>query len=239
MKELYKFSIDKEVEKEVTEETAEGKLTKKVKVIEPINFILKRPSRIEKEEADLFYSVWLSRYTLDHGLPTQAMLTKKYADTGGALSEHEKARYAELMLEVYKKEREIKELELDKEKNASEIKVAEKEMIEARRLLIEFQTYQNSLLQNTAESKAQDKAVFWHVLFLSFYEDESPVFPGNSFEQKISRYDEMEESEESFYLELVNKLFTLWSLYYLGSARTSEEFKEFEQTLKEDSDKEE
>lgn len=234
MKELYRFTVDKEIEKEITEDTPEGKLTKKVKVLEPVVLVLKQPSRLEKEEADLFYSTWLAKYTLTYGLPTRAMLTKRYADSGGALSEDEKKRFADLMLKIYEKENEIQRLNIEKDLNKEPLEAATKEMLEARRDLIDFQTYQNTLFQNTAESKAQNKVIYWLVLFLTYTADNKHFFQGKDFDEKIAQYDKMEEAEDSFNQQAIERLFTLWTLFYLGSASEAKDFKQFEESLKDE-----
>ena len=81
-KQLYKFTIDKEVEKTVQsskkdKKTGEEVITKK-KVTEkvPVEIKIKRPSRRELEEAELEYSVEMSR-CVKRGILTKAMLAKK------------------------------------------------------------------------------------------------------------------------------------------------------------------
>ena len=87
-KELYSFTVDEEVEvekkttkkdKKTGEETT---ITKKVKEKVPVVVKIKRPSRRQLEEAELEYSVEMSR-CVKKGILTKAMLAKKYSDTGG------------------------------------------------------------------------------------------------------------------------------------------------------------
>ena len=99
-KKLYQFTIDKEVEKieetsKKDRKTGEEVTTKKtVKVKEPIEFFIKRPSRRELEEAELEYSVEMSR-CVKRGILTKAMLAKKYSDTSGIFSEDESKNYSD------------------------------------------------------------------------------------------------------------------------------------------------
>ena len=93
LKEIYNFTIyeEKETPVETVSKDAEGneiKTTKKEKVKTPIKVILKKPSRRQIEEADLEYSVEMSR-CVKKGILTKAMLVKKYSDTGGLMSESE------------------------------------------------------------------------------------------------------------------------------------------------------
>ena len=104
-KELYKFTIDeeKEVVKEHTrknKKTGEETTVKKtVKEKVPVEVRLKRPSRKQLEDAELEYSVEMSR-CVKRGILTKAMLYKKYSDTGGVFSEEDAKDYGQLYKEV-------------------------------------------------------------------------------------------------------------------------------------------
>ena len=93
-KTLYQFTLDKEVEtekesKRTNKKTGETTITKrKVKEKKPIEVQIKRPSRRELEEAELEYSIEMSR-CIKRGILTKAMLAKKYSDTGGLFSEED------------------------------------------------------------------------------------------------------------------------------------------------------
>ena len=93
-KELYSFTVDEEVEvekkttkkdKKTGEETT---ITKKVKEKVPVVVKIKRPSRRQLEEAELEYSVEMSR-CVKKGILTKAMLAKKYSDAGGLMAERD------------------------------------------------------------------------------------------------------------------------------------------------------
>jgi len=92
-KDIYNFTVYETVEKPVEsvskdEQGNEVKVTKKVSEKSPIKVFLKKPSRRQIEEADLEYSVEMSR-CIKKGILTKAMLVKKYSDTGGLMSETE------------------------------------------------------------------------------------------------------------------------------------------------------
>lgn len=227
MKEIYRFTIDKEVEKSVTKETPEGQLTTKEKVVEPVLFVLKKPSRSEKDAADLFYSTWLSKYTIDYKLPTRAMLSKRYSETGGVLSDDDKQSIATAILEVYEKERLIQELELSKEKDQAAIEAAVKALGAARQELIDYQTFQNSLFSNTADSKADNKIIYWLALYLTYIEKDGklePFFKGDSFEEKLEQYDLLEESEDVFDQKAIDRIFSCMSTFYYNPRAKKEDF---------------
>src|SRR6056300_1465489 len=109
MKEIYSYNVELEKEtKEVTKKKQKNKETgemeeisveKMVKKEIPIKIILKEPSRRQMEEADMEYSIEMSK-CIKRGILTKAMLAKKYSDSGGLLSEedakHLTRQYGEL-----------------------------------------------------------------------------------------------------------------------------------------------
>lgn len=210
MKEIYRFKVEKSKEENA----------------EVTTFVMKKPSRIEREELDIFYAAKFKEYT-DRGLLTKAMLSKKYADNGGILSELEKTEYAENLLALYNCEQDILKLSQSKEENKDKIEELVKKMGEARENLQEFQTYKNVMLENTADAKAENKAVFWLVLFLTYVEKDgklAPFFEGETFEEKIEKYDVLDEAEDDYSQEVINRLFTYFTLFYLGHATKPEDF---------------
>ena len=71
---------------------------------------LKRPSRRDLEEAELEYSVEMSR-CVKKGILTKAMLYKKYSDTGGVWSEDDAKDYGKLYKEIFDIQNEYVRLE--------------------------------------------------------------------------------------------------------------------------------
>ena len=104
-KELYSFSLDKEeeVEKETSRKNKKtGDITKNIKKVKekvPYAIRLKRPSRRELEEAELEYSVEMSR-CVKKGILTRAMLFKKYSDTGGMYTDDESENYGKVYKDI-------------------------------------------------------------------------------------------------------------------------------------------
>ena len=109
MKEIYSFSVEiqeprtKSVEKTVINK--ETKEEEKVNVEEeyseavPVQVIIREPKRREVEEADMEYSIEMSK-CIKRGVLTNAMLAKKYSDSGGLLTEEDASfltrKYGEL-----------------------------------------------------------------------------------------------------------------------------------------------
>ena len=157
-KELYAFTIDdeREVEKTHTRKNKktgeETTVTKKVKETVPIQVRLKRPSRRELEDAELEYSVEMSR-CVKRGILTKAMLYKKYSDTGGMWSEDDAKDYGKLYKEIFDIQNEYARLEtVDKktEKQKKKIEDLKEQLASARRKIVDAESAMQSLFDHTA-----------------------------------------------------------------------------------------
>ena len=91
-------------------------MTKTVKEKVPIQIRIKRPSRRQLEEAELEYSVEMSR-CVKKGILTKAMLYKKYSDTGGVWAEEDAQDYGKLYKEIFDTQNEYIRLESVTKKN--------------------------------------------------------------------------------------------------------------------------
>ena len=236
---LYQFTLDREYEK-VVESTRKNKKTgeetitkKKKKIKEPVEVQIKRPNRRELEEAELEYSVEMSR-CIKKGILTKAMLAKKYSDTGGLFSEDDASDYAKMYKEALELQNEYMRLETVKKRTAKQEERFQKvkgEVAMNRKVIVEFESNFQSLFDHTADVKAQNRVLLWYCLFLTYiYDDEKDkyvqYFPGEEFEDKISHYYELEESEDEFYAELIKKVSTTMAFWFFNQASSQEEFEE-------------
>jgi len=236
---LYQFALDKSVEKTVestrkNKKTGEETITKKkVTEKEPIEVQIKRPNRRELEEAELEYSVEMSR-CIKRGIFTKAMLAKKYSDTGGLFSEEDAQDYATRYKNALDQQNEYTRLETVKkrtEKQEARFEDLKNEMALNRKEIVEFESNFQSLFDHTADVKAQNKALMWYCLNLTYVYDEGldkfvPYFEGEEFEDKIKFYYDLEDSDDEFYLELIKKVSTVIAFWYFNQASTQEEFGE-------------
>ena len=88
---IYDFKVNRFQKKQVetkrkNKDGEEETVTTEKRVKVPVTFVVERPTRRIAEEAELFYSVQLSK-GIKMGIVTKAMLVKKYQDSGGALTE--------------------------------------------------------------------------------------------------------------------------------------------------------
>jgi small-conductance mechanosensitive channel len=126
-KELYSFSVDREVEKEVSSTKKDKKtgeeitVTKKVKEKEPLAVKIKKPSRRELEDAELEFSVEMSK-CIKKGILTKAMLAKKYSDTGGLMSEDDAQELVDNYKKIFELQSDYSRLEIIQNKTEKQTK---------------------------------------------------------------------------------------------------------------------
>lgn len=236
---LYQFTLDKEVENVVestrkNKKTGEETITKrKVKKNEPVEVQIKRPNRRELEEAELEYSVEMSR-CIKKGILTKAMLGKKYSDTGGLFSEEDSSDYAKLYKDALDLQNEYMRLDTIKkrtEKQNNRFEKLKEETAANRTKIVEFESNFQSLFDHTADVKAQNKVILWYCLHLTYIYDEDKdkfvqYFEGEDFDEKIANYYEFEESEDPFYADLIKKVTTTLAFWFFNQASTQKEFEE-------------
>jgi hypothetical protein len=194
---LYKFTINKiaQVEEEKTETvknengdevTRTYKETVKKEV--PVEILINQPTRKQMQEADMEFSIEMSK-CIRNGILTKAMLLNKYNDTGGLISEADaktmvgsadEIKELQAKLTIYNLKPESERDEDDKKK----IENLTSQILQRRKTLIEKETSYITLFNHTADIKAQNRAILWYVLHLSFFKDSSkkngefePLFP--------------------------------------------------------------
>lgn len=236
-KELYAFTIDEEREVEKTHTRKNKKtgeettVTKKTKEVVPVQIRLKRPSRRELEDAELEYSVEMSR-CVKRGILTKAMLYKKYSDTGGVWSEEDAKDYGRLYKKIFDIQNEYARLEtIDKksDKQKKRLEALKEELASSRREIVEAESAMQSLFDHTADIKAQNRLLLWYTLMLTHVQEEDsddPVayFKGLDFDEKIEDYYLKEDSSEDFYLALIKKVTTVLAFWFFNQASTPDEF---------------
>ena len=91
---IYEFTLETKEKKKVeverkNKETGEVETIVQNKTVKvPVKYVVKKPTRRIMDEAEAQYAVEMSK-NIKRGIVTKAMLVKKYADTGGTLTEEE------------------------------------------------------------------------------------------------------------------------------------------------------
>lgn len=235
IKKLFEFVVNKEEEvDDITTAMVDGaevKTTKKVIKKVPYKFFIKKPARNLYDEAELFYSSTLSDY-IKKGLMTKAMLTKRYLEDNGIWSEGEKTEYIGLYGKLFTLETELKTLNdsdnSDKESLINEKNKSRKEIITKIQIL---ERTQAEPFEQTAESKARNRAILWWILNISYSDDGKCLFGEGDFKTKLAKLDEIEEKEDKFMIELIKKFNYFITFWSLGSVIDKKDFEKLEGEL--------
>ena len=236
-KELVRFTVDKKEKQQVetkrpNKETGEEEIVLKTKTVTtPVEFVFKSPTRRQREDAEMFYSIELSK-AVKSGILTKAMLIKKYADTGGALTEEESKEIAKKIQKSNDISNEIQLLVSEGEKkNKDKIEELNSELIKLRKEMIDLETALQGVYQYTADAKAERSLLMWYIINLfKKIEDgkEVDIFKGVDYEEKLEDFYKHDESEDEFENKLVQKLTRAVSYWmYASNAEDSKSFKEF------------
>lgn len=227
MKKLFEFTLNKEIEKDIEENSINEKgetvkTIKKVKESAAQKYFVRRPNRALRDEAELFYGSCLSE-GIKAGLLTNAQLARRYNNDGGVFSEDEKTKYQQLALKLFEKTEVLQRLDLIKEKNETEQKQKDdalKEIVDIRSQLQNYELTKQTLLDCTAESRARNKTIIWWLLNLSYFinekDEEQSFFSGATYQEKLKSYDIFDDLDDVFTNDLINKKFlyyvTIWAL---------------------------
>ena len=236
-KELYSFTVDKEVEKEVKSTTVNKKtkeettVTKKVKEKTPITVKIKKPTRRDLEEAELEFSVEMSK-CVKKGILTKAMLAKKYSDSGGLMSEDDAKSLVDSYKHIFDLQNEYARLEIIQNKTDKQVeRVTEMstELAKVRRQIVELESNYQSLFDHTADVKAQNRLILWYVVMLTYIQEEAddvevPLFGKGDFDERLEKYYEKEESEDSLYFLIAKKAATVLAFWFFNQASDKKSF---------------
>ena len=247
IKVLYEFSIskDEEIEKieESTNEAGETvKTTKRIKSAVPYKFYVAKPTRSLIEGAELFRAVKFSE-AVRGGVLTHDLLSKRLKNDDGLLSTSEKEHYEKIYKNLY----EI-HIDLQKANEKPEVERTEGEkkdydvllekLRKSRQTIRDFETSKSGLFNFTAETYARGKVIFWWLLNLAYKDngkDPESLFDGKNFEEKATKYDELEEKNDAFLNQVVQEFMYYVTLWFISEVSNPEQFKKLvEETRKED-----
>ena len=244
---IYEFKVTKE--EEVEEETTRNKknkesgemekvtTVKKVKKDIPYNIKIYEPSRRQVEDADMEFSIEMSK-CIKRGILTKAMLAKKYSDSGGLLTEDDSKELIRLYKELAELQNDLGRL-MSRKKKTQEEKDKEGELTEkfaaARKRIVDLETTYQNVFNHTADTKAQNKTVLWYLLNLSHVETpdgvEEALFPGDTPEERENSYYAKDENEDELYELAREKLMTFVSFWYFSQNASPEDFAKLESDI--------
>lgn len=238
LKFIYETTVNKEIVEQITEEREENgekiKVTRDSKKIKPIKVAILKPDRKKFKEADIFYAKTLSYY-LKEGLLPYSLVSKRYMNDGGPLTESEKRtinilrdKYLELQEEYFKMEGDLTE---DQQKRRSQIIL---EMTEISRDIREIKDSYSAIFENTAEARTKNDVIEWWILNLSLIDEDDkeykPLYGDGDLESKTNILEKLESKSDSFTNEVIKKLSYFIGFWYSSSNDVSlEDFKSAEE----------
>jgi hypothetical protein len=221
---LYKFSHTGEINGE--------KVTK--------NFAILKPGRKLREAGDIFYSSEVSRFAKAGVLPRAAWNTI-LSNGGGSISDSDRENYGKLLVEFRNKSLDTQRLILKgvgslTEEEKKELEVISAELEEIKNSIQAFEADQVNIFENTAESKARNKAILWWTCNLAYQQGDNNSFsvlmPGESFEKQLDWYDSLEqESSDQFTMDVLSRIVYLIALWFMGKASKDEDFKLYDPSI--------
>jgi hypothetical protein len=234
---IYESTVEKIVEEKITEKRQENgqeiEVSKTVKTKKPFKISVLKPDRKKFKDAEIFYAKSLSTY-LKEGLLPYSLVSKRYMNDGGPLSEDEK-RFISTLREKYTKIQEEyfampTELTEEHNKRRSEIIL---EMTEINKILGDIQNNYSELFENTAEAKSKNDTVEWWIINLSCIDEDGKgyklLYGDADYVSKTKKLEEIEAKDDPFYNEVIKKLSYFISFWYASKSQIKdEEFKSAE-----------
>jgi len=218
MKKIYDFEvfIEEEVTKTVDKkrkkknketgkyetwtEKVQEKSTEKV----PHQILIKKPTRSQIEEVDLFYSIQYNKY-IKMGLLTDSQIAKKQVEVGDGLSKQQFDEYIKLQELSTQKEEMLYRLmsfDTDDEEREKRKQSIINDLMIIEHKLAGYKKMQISAYQHTADSRANRDVLLWWSLNLTMFKkgdsedtEYKPMFEGSDYETKLDRLQEMEEDD--------------------------------------------
>lgn len=244
LREIYSFTFEKEekikktqkkkIKNEETGEEEEVSMTKEIVESVPYRLVMKQPTRRQIEDAELEFSVEMSK-CVKKGILTKAMLAKKYSDTGGLMPEEDAKALTKMYVRYGELSQESERIRIKSkisEKDQDKLDDISAEITELRKNIVDVETSYSNLFNHTADVRAENKVIQWYILHLTFTQKEdadelTPLFEGNDFDEKLERYYELEEDGDELYDIVGGKVAALFSFWYYSSGAVSAQ--DFEQ----------
>lgn len=255
MKRLFEFTVSKKEKvsrtvKDVNKEGQEIDVLKQVEEDTPYTFFIRKPNRKMLDEGELQYGVALAE-AIRAGMITRPLLSKRYTQDGGILADFQSKALEELTGDLrtnYEKQEQIESISLNKrsEEQIKKLETLKDEVKPLSEILRRYNMAEESLFDDTAESRARNKAILWWIINLGYAEkkeggktSEVPFFEGESYEDKLDRYDEIMDSEDLFLGQVTTEFSYNVSLWYYARPNSKEQFEDMLKRIKEEDEEEE
>ena len=254
MKRLFEFTVNKKdkVTKTVKDINKDGQEIDAIKVVEeevPYKFFIRKPNRRMLDEGDLQYGVALAE-AIRAGMITRPLLSKRYTQDGGILADFQTRALEDLTEDLRKNYEEQEKIESKKkgeitEEEANRLEQLKKDVKPLSEILRRYNMAEESLFDDTAESRARNKAILWWIINLAYKvetedgkEVEKPFFSGKDYDEKLDNYDEIMESEELFSAQVTTEFSYNISLWYYARPNSKGQFEDMLKRISEEEEEE-
>lgn len=207
----------------------EGKVT---------NLAIKKPTRLELDEADLMFSQFQSE-CVKRGILTKEMMIRELKNFGGTLSDQEEKEYSKIFSSFIAAKKKF-----EKAKTKKEREILQKEIEVYYSSLRDIEMEHEHLFDRTADVIARNKTILHLSLLMAcmdINEDEDsdadwqPVYTGSEFEERYSDFSDKEDVDAenaNNMLSRVSLFVTFW--YYGDKGITEEDFKKYDELTRSD-----
>ena len=219
---LYETQVKKQIEEpsiEIVEENgAKIEIKRTVKKVKPIKLAAIKADRKLFKAAEMFYAKSLSYY-LKEGLMPYSLVSKRYANDGGPMTDNERDKLKELRAESKRLEEEFYTIgtEVTSENTEKKNKLLQR----INKINMEISSIQNAyadIFDVTAEVKSRNDVIEWWVLHLLYVDLDGqgykPFFGDGSYEEKVKQLEAFDNREDPFELECIKKLSYLISFWF-------------------------
>ena len=237
---IYKFTLETKEKKKVeverkNKETGEIETVIQNKTVKtPTEFVIKKPTRRIMDEAEAQYAIEMSN-NIKRGIVTKAMLVKKYADTGGTLTEAETKDMVKKLQRSNEVANKVQMLTaVDKKKNQKEIEELNSELLVLRKELTDIEMSMQGVYDHTADARSERAMLLWYTIQLAReIEDGQEVlfFDGLLYEDQLEDLYKKDEEGTELEKKALNKIMTAISYWFYNNSATQEQIEAFvEQT---------
>lgn len=233
------------IEKRKAKETQTVAETREVTEEKPYRILIKKPTRTQLEDGDMFYSLQLNQF-IKQGLMTKAMLSKQYSDLGGSFTKEQQDYYGEIYSKYYQKLTQVQRFSVKTEDELSDsqktrLDSAMGELAILRKQITEYESSQSMLFEHTADVKARNRAIMWYIVNLTFFiegdDDDyevAPLFEGANYEQKYDSYRLLEEDEDPLYIKVIDKISSIITIWYMSGVQSAKDIDEYLSEINQD-----
>ena len=182
------------------------------------------------DEAEAQCAIEMSN-NIKKGIVTKAMLVKKYADTGGTLTEAETKDMVKKLQRSNEVANKVQMLTaVDKKKNQKEIEELNSELLILRKELTDIEMSMQGVYDHTADARSERAMLLWYTIQLAReIEDEQEVlfFDGLLYEDQLEDLYKKDEEGTELEKKALTKMMTAISYWFYNNNATQEQIEAF------------